>query len=318
MPSNVSLPRALAMPTALGLVAWALFGPNRDVVRWADFPVGGPARVNGTVLQGPGWARTDLFFECVSSGELCHGWYFQPALSSAFEPSADGKVPLVIMASGLGAQIDFGMDNYAKAFAQAGLAAFLFDYRGFGSSGGSPRNLAHPGRHLADLRAALALAASEAGLAPGAGLAADAWGKADASRVALWGTSLAGGHVLALAGELGRRQSGDAGLLLGQAGPMMIRAVVAQSPHLDGRANRAKNASPPPAGRGLRGVLRLFRAALQDVARAALGLEPAYVPIVGPLGSVTNAPNHPRSFFGVLLLSAPRVSQKKKGLFLLG
>eukprot|EP00614_Pseudopedinella_elastica_P012095 CAMPEP_0172610292 /NCGR_PEP_ID=MMETSP1068-20121228/30117_1 /TAXON_ID=35684 /ORGANISM="Pseudopedinella elastica, Strain CCMP716" /LENGTH=109 /DNA_ID=CAMNT_0013413965 /DNA_START=253 /DNA_END=579 /DNA_ORIENTATION=+ len=109
------------MPTALGLVAWALFGPNRDVVRWADFPVGGPARVNGTVLQGPGWARTDLSSSACQAAS-CYGWYFQPALSSAFEPSADGKVPLVIMASGLGAQIDFGMDNYAKAFAQAGLA----------------------------------------------------------------------------------------------------------------------------------------------------------------------------------------------------
>jgi len=41
--------------------------------------------------------------------------------------------------------------------------------------------------------------------------------------------------------------------------------------------------SAPPVGRGLWGVLRITRCALADLARASLGMGPAYVPIVAPL-----------------------------------
>jgi pimeloyl-ACP methyl ester carboxylesterase len=72
-----------------------------------------------------------------------------------------------------------------------------------------------------------------------------------------------------------------------------VRAVVSQSPHLDGALNRKKNLLPPPQGRGLAGALRLSRAALADLVRSAVGLPPAYVPIVGPRGSVSLMPLPP-------------------------
>jgi fermentation-respiration switch protein FrsA (DUF1100 family) len=56
------------------------------------------------------------------------------------------KPPIVLMAGGLGAQIDFGLEAYAEAFAESGLAVLLFDYRNFGSSEGTPRNWVRPCR----------------------------------------------------------------------------------------------------------------------------------------------------------------------------
>ena len=52
----------------------------------------------------------------------------------------------------------------------------------------------------------------------------------------LWGTSLSGGHVLVLAAELSE-QGGHAPGAVGGG----IKAVVSQSPHLDGRLNRKTN-----------------------------------------------------------------------------
>ena len=43
-------------------------------------------------------------------------------------------------------------------------------------------------------------------------------------------------------------------------------------------------------GRGLPGALRISRAALQDIVRDKLGMEPAYIPIVGRPGSVSLMP----------------------------
>jgi hypothetical protein len=59
------------------------------------------------------------------------------------------------MAHGFGAERTFGLEPFAERFAQAGLAAFVFDYRCFGDSEGQPRNLVSPRRHLQDWEAAL-------------------------------------------------------------------------------------------------------------------------------------------------------------------
>ena len=74
---------------------------------------------------------------------------------------------------------------FARRFCDVGLTALAFDYRHFGDSEGHPRQLIDIERQLEDWRAGVAFAR---------GLTA-----VDPHRVALWGTSLAGGHVVAIA-----------------------------------------------------------------------------------------------------------------------
>ncbi|MDN5931699.1 MAG: alpha/beta fold hydrolase, partial [Pseudonocardia sp.] len=110
-------------------------------------------------------------------GEQCAAWLFRP--------DSPGRVPCVVLAHGFGMTRACRLDAWAERFAAAGLAALVFDYRGFGDSGGSPRQVLDIAAQRADWRAAVAHARTTPGI--------------DAGRVALWGTSFSGGHVLAVA-----------------------------------------------------------------------------------------------------------------------
>ncbi|MFC5279548.1 alpha/beta hydrolase [Halorubrum rubrum] len=140
------------------------------------------------------FSTRDLAFDV--DGETCRGTLYLPS-------GDDDDPPVVVMAPGLGAERSFGYPAIAERFADAGYAAFCFDYRGFGDSDGDSR-LVHPGRQRADYAGAL-----------------DRLGRVDAlgrDRV-LWGASLSGGHVLTLAAD--RRD---------------VDAVIAVTPLLDARA----------------------------------------------------------------------------------
>ncbi|WP_067696915.1 alpha/beta hydrolase [Nocardia jejuensis] len=113
-----------------------------------------------------------------SGGEQCAGWLYLP----------DGPPkprPLIVMGHGFGADREMGMDRYARRFAAAGMAALAFDYRHFGASGGEPRQMINIGRQREDWHAAIAYARTVRGI--------------DATRIALWGSSFGGGHVLSVA-----------------------------------------------------------------------------------------------------------------------
>jgi alpha/beta superfamily hydrolase len=84
---------------------------------------------------------------------------------------------------------DFGLHKYAENFAQNSLAAFVFDYRGWGGSGGEPRHWLSAKRHMADWRAAIAFVRNKMS------------GMFDTDRLCLWGSSFAGGHVLVVGSE---------------------------------------------------------------------------------------------------------------------
>ena len=183
------------------------------------------------------WVRDNFGF--ASRGLRCAGWLYLP--------KAVVRPPVVIMAHGFGAERTFGLEPFAERFAQAGLAAFLFDYRCFGDSEGEPRNWISPRRHLQDWEAALAHVKSLAAI--------------DASRIALWGTSFSGGHVIVIA-----------------ARHTEISAVVAQVPFADGLTLIA---SAP-----LKLMLRLGTAAFRDLLRIATRRVPFMVPIVGPPDSL--------------------------------
>ncbi|CAM9559813.1 unnamed protein product [Choristocarpus tenellus] len=165
------------------------------------------------VLTTPAWTRSTEWF--VSEGVRCHAWLYLPTSSNApadregNEPSEKKAPPVVILAHGMGAQKDFGLPTYAEAFANRGLASFVFDYRSFGGSDGMPRHLVHPWKHIQDYQSALAHVRSS-------GLD----GRVDTSRLGLWGTSFAGGHVLEVAATDVASQGGD--------GNLGIKAIVSQ------------------------------------------------------------------------------------------
>jgi alpha-beta hydrolase superfamily lysophospholipase len=152
------------------------------------------------------------------------------------------------MAHGTTGTMDFGLVPYARRFAQAGLVVLAFDYRHFGASEGQPRQLISVRRQLADWRAAIRFAR--------------ALPEVDRGRVALWGTSLSGGHVVAVA-----------------AADPAIRAVVAQLPFMGIETGR----SSPRSGKV---TAALFAAALRDTVGVVVGRRPVTVPIVGEPGAV--------------------------------
>jgi len=170
----------------------------------------------------------------VSRGLRCAGWLYLP--------EGVDNPPVVVMAHGFGAEAAFGLPDFAERFVAEGLAAFVFDYRNFGESEGEPRNLVSPRRHLRDWEAAIGHVRGMGEVNPG--------------KMALWGTSFSGGHVITVA-----------------ARDPSITAIAAQIPHVDG-AGSIRNIRPAAA-------VRLALAGLRDLARMITFREPYYIKIVG-------------------------------------
>lgn len=174
-----------------------------------------------------------------SGDSYCSAWLYLP------DSVSDTRAPVVVMGHGLGATREMGLAPYAERFAAAGLAVLVFTYRHLGDSGGQPRQVLSMAEQLADWDAALAYAT--------------ALPEVDASRVAVWGSSLGGGHAMAVA-----------------ARHPELRAAVAQCPFTDGIASaRALR---------VRESLTLFGFVARDVLAAARRKEPVCVPVAAPPG----------------------------------
>lgn len=182
-------------------------------------------------------ARVDV--RIPSHGEELAAYLYRPAGVAA-------PVPCVVMAHGFSATRDDGLPGYAEAFTAAGFAVLLFDYRHFGASGGRPRQLLDIGRQQDDYRAVVQWARHAEGIDP--------------DRIALWGSSFSGGHVLTVA-----------------AADPRIAAVIAQAPYTD--------SLPILRRMSVRNLVPAAVAALRDSASAALGREPVLIPAAGPPGS---------------------------------
>ena len=128
--------------------------------------------------------RSDVSFP--SGGANCAAWLYRPdgAPSSA---ATGAGAPCVVMAHGFSLTRHDGLDTYAGRFAAAGLAAFAFDHRYLGDSGGMPRQRFRKQDQLEDWRAAIAYARALDGIDP--------------ERIVLWGFSFAGGHAVTIAEE---------------------------------------------------------------------------------------------------------------------
>lgn len=188
-----------------------------------------------------GVVREDVTFD--SGGQRCDGWLYRPP--------GPWPHPCVVLAHGIGGIRSAALPDSAARFAAAGFAALTFDYRHLGTSEGEPRGLSDIARQRADYRAAIALARRLDGI--------------DHERIALWGTSFGGGHVLATA-----------------ARDHDIAAAIIQNPFVDGAA--AASAAIEATGR--MHAYRLAWRGIRDKLRDRLGRDPLRVELAGPLGSM--------------------------------
>jgi fermentation-respiration switch protein FrsA (DUF1100 family) len=173
-----------------------------------------------------------------SGGVACAGTLFRA-------DDARGRLPCIVLGHGFSGTMD-RLFGHAERFAEAGFAALVFDYRSFGESGGEPRQVVSVKGQIQDFHAAVRFART--------------CDDVDPLRIALWGNSLGGGHVVTVA-----------------AADPKIAAVVSQVP-FNGFPKRV-------AGRSAWQALRLLGAMVVDALRGKLGLSPLYIPVVGPPGS---------------------------------
>ncbi|MBH0780200.1 alpha/beta hydrolase [Nocardia bovistercoris] len=182
-----------------------------------------------------------------SNGTTCDAWFFEAVADSPF--AGERGCPVVVMAHGFGGTKDSGLEPFARALAEAGLAVFAFDYRGFGASAGEPRQRVSMTAQAQDYRAAIVAAGKQTGVDP--------------KRVVLWGISQSGGHALNVAADRGD-----------------IRAVIAMVPMVDG-LSAGRNAL---AQIGFGAVARSAATGVRSALAGRFGGKPTMMALVGRPG----------------------------------
>ncbi len=188
-----------------------------------------------------------------SGKETCAASLFIPSLSADSKHTGSSKPACIVCANTMGATKLDRLDEFAKRFAQAGIAALTFDYRSFGNSSGLPRQVCDIPGQVADFHAAINFAKTLTQIEP--------------TRIGLWGASLAGGHVV----TVGSTRTD-------------IKAIVSLAPTSD-----CTNIALTIPKRQLAG---LVWASNLDLIKMLLGRRPHYVPLVALPGH-TAAMNTP-------------------------
>ncbi len=179
-------------------------------------------------------------FSFTSGDDDCSAWHFA---------AAGERRPVVVMAHGFGGTKDSGLEPFARRFTEAGLDVFAFDYRGFGASGGQPRQSLSIRRQIDDYHAAVDAAKTLDGV--------------DAGRIAVWGASFSGGHVIRVAAERAD-----------------IGAVIALTPLTSGMAVSRSAAR----SRDLVTSLRWTLTGVKSRITVGRGGAPTLMPLVSPVG----------------------------------
>jgi len=205
-----------------------------------DQPLEKPKQLAKEVHAKPSRSRKDVSFELKETS--LSAWLYLPE-------NLPPPVPCVIMGHGFGGTKDVGLELYAIRYQEAGFAVLIFDYRHFGDSDGEPRQLIWIPYQLEDWLAAIQCAR---------GLE-----ETDPAKIALWGTSMSGGHVIVIAAK-----------------DKEIACVVAQCPGLDGRASTTMAYKRDGIN------FRMIMHGQRDLVRSWLGLSPHKIPIVGKPGSI--------------------------------
>ena len=222
-------------------LAIVAFIPGFSVSKQPLVKVKQPARKE-TIEPYP--SRKEVSFEV--KGTVISAWLYLPENIS--EP-----VPCIIMGHGLGGTKDMGLEFYATRFWESGFAVLAFDYRYLGKSKGEPRQLIWIPKQLEDYKEAISYARS--------------LNEVDPSRIALWGTSLSGGHVIVTAAK-----------------DEDIACVCAQVPLLDGRVSAMMAYKHKKVN--LIHSFRMIMHGQRDFVRSWFRLSPHKVPIVGKPGSI--------------------------------
>jgi pimeloyl-ACP methyl ester carboxylesterase len=208
--------------------------------------------------------------EFFSAGTRCAAWLYRP--EGAVQPG------IIIMGHGFAAERSFGLPRFAERFAAHGWAVWVFDYRSFGDSDGTPRNDVNPFKHGEDWDAAIA--------------AVRCLPDINHARIVLWGTSFGGGHVTCAAT---RHQD--------------IAAIIAQVPY----TGIPESAPKPP----LMTQLGLGLHILWDRIKRAISGKPHYIKVIGKPGTLA-AMSTDESFDGYMALvpeHADFANQVPAGIF---
>lgn len=166
--------------------------------------------------------------------------------ATLYSPATRGPHPIIVMAHGLGAVRQMRLPAFAERFVAAGYACLVFDYRHFGGSGGTPRQLLDIPRQLQDWKSALAFVRTRPEL--------------DVAKIVVWGTSFGGGHALITAAD-----------------DHKVAAAIAQCPFTDGLASAL--ATNPMTS------LKVAVLAIVDQVGALFGHAPIMVATAGKPGS---------------------------------
>lgn len=218
-------------------------------------------------LSSAKFTRSDDSFP--SRGDMLKAWLYMPA--------AVVKPPVVIMAHGFGGERWMRLPAYAELFAGNGIAVLIFDYRGFNDSCGTPRNYINPSRHLQDWDAAIAHVKTLDNI--------------DSARIALWGTSFSGGHVIVEAAKHPE-----------------ISAVISHVPFTDGFSTVLKNYITADPVFAIKGVYN----ALADIFISLVSRRRHNVRIAGRPGESFALLSRPDSMTGILKITGMEEGEFEK------
>jgi hypothetical protein len=176
--------------------------------------------------------KSDIKFK-TEDGISLSGFFYE-------DESSNEPKPTIVMAHGFTGVID-ALKDYADFFHKSGFNVLLYEHRSFGKSEGAPRFDINPYQQLSDFRDAITYAQSLP--------------KVDAKKIGIWGSSYAGGHVIAL-GACDRR----------------VQCVVSQIPYVSGHDNAPRIYSSDV----IKGWQKKF---IEERISLANGNEPTYVPV---------------------------------------
>ncbi|KAJ7035340.1 alpha/beta-hydrolase [Mycena alexandri] len=168
-------------------------------------------------------------------------WQYLPAAEGAAKPT-----PIIVMAHGFAADKTMGLGRYAEVFVAAGYACLVFDYRRWGASDGTPRQVLVVKDQLEDYRTVIKYARQQP--------------EFDPQRLVLWGSSLSGAHAITLSAE----------------SAVNAVAALAQCPYTG-------TSAPLPL---CLASLKVAASVVFDIMKQTLGLAPVYIPVVSEPGTV--------------------------------
>ncbi|WP_083860116.1 alpha/beta hydrolase [Bradyrhizobium diazoefficiens] len=126
---------------------------------------------------------------------------------------AVGALPAIVMAPGMSGVKEGSVLKYGEYFARGGFAVLVYDNINFGESDGEPRQEVDPQFQRRGYRDAITFVSSQP--------------EVDKTRVGIWGSSYAGGHVLEIAAHDRR-----------------VKCVVSQIAHINGYAVFGRRVPP--------------------------------------------------------------------------